>query len=95
MLCLAEIELIFPKAAFTALCFALVAGKMLVKPVFWLLQSLQHSTLTRNLSMGEMLGGHITKTADPKWPKGYSMLFDVFNKNSKNNGGKRMGERVI
>ena len=85
---LAEMELIFPIAALTVLCFVLVARKMLLTHqclgCCWAVLAQQQGCLSNipphspsRLGVGKILGGDTARTADPNWPKGPSIPYDV------------------
>ena len=87
VLSLAEMELIFPIADLIVLCFVLVARKVLMTHqcfgYCWAVLP-QHqgclaniAPLTSRLGVGKILGGDIARTADPNWPKGYSIPYDI------------------
>ena len=80
-------ELILPIAALIVLCSVLVARKVLITHqcfgYCWAVLA-QHQgclsnipPLTSRLGVGKILGGDTARTADPNWPKGYSMPYDV------------------
>ena len=84
---LAGMEFVFPIAALTVLCFVMVAGRtLIIHQCFgycWAVLTqhqgcLSNATLSPSrLGVGNILGGDIARTADPNWPKGYSIPYDV------------------
>lgn len=74
VLCLGEMELIFLIATLLQLCFVLVGRKIDNAAVFWQLLSsartasrlsAQRCLLTNRLEVGKILGGDVSRTADP------------------------------
>lgn len=84
-------NLIFPIAALKALCFVTVATKVLITHqcfgYCWaVLHSISNVSPTFSHSyppLGWIFGGHIASTADPKWPKWYSIPYDACSTNKR------------